>query len=204
MPARTTEPKESMLSQSQVLERGWTKGMIEKFLPNPVLKKNPMYRSASPMKLYPEAEVFAVEVTPEFAAAKEKADKRKEGAKKAVRTKTDALRSDLDRFIESIEIDVIPDKDLRRAAVEATQNWYDETEQYDKTAECADDTTVNRWCVNFIRHNLTRYDEKLMESKGKTGIGSLYAEFKIALLRRIAEAYPKYRDEIENQIQMTY
>lgn len=195
---------EPLLTQTQLVERGWTKSMIPRFLPDPILKPNPMYKSASPMKLYREEDVLAAEKTTEFSVAKEKAERRKVGAQKAVETKTKGLRADVERFLASVNIDSIPYNELRFAAIDAKQKWYDDTDQWEKCAIEADEETKDRWCVNYIRHNLTHYDEQLWHMKGKTGTKQLYPEFKIALLRKIAEIYPRFRDEIERQIATTY
>ena len=40
--------KAEMITQSTILEMGWTKSMITKLLPEPILKPNPHYRSAAP------------------------------------------------------------------------------------------------------------------------------------------------------------
>ncbi len=41
-----------MITQSTILEMGWTKSMITKLLPEPTLKLNPHYRSAAPMRIW--------------------------------------------------------------------------------------------------------------------------------------------------------
>ena len=39
-----------MITQSRIIEEyGWTKSLISKFLPDPVLKANPHYRKAAPL-----------------------------------------------------------------------------------------------------------------------------------------------------------
>lgn len=44
-----------MITQSRIIEEyGWTKSLISKFLPDPVLKANPHYRKAAPMRLWDE------------------------------------------------------------------------------------------------------------------------------------------------------
>ena len=45
-----------MITQSRIIEEyGWTKSLISKFLPDPVLKANPHYRKAAPMRLWTDA-----------------------------------------------------------------------------------------------------------------------------------------------------
>ena len=77
-----------MITQSRIIEEyGWTKSLISKFLPDPVLKANPHYRKAAPMRLWDEDTVKQVMTTSEFQDAMEKANKRKKSASKAVETK---------------------------------------------------------------------------------------------------------------------
>jgi len=56
-----------MITQSRIIEEyGWTKSLISKFLPDPVLKANPHYRKAAPMRLWDEDTVKQVMTTSEF------------------------------------------------------------------------------------------------------------------------------------------
>ena len=62
------------------------------------------------------------------------------------------------------------------------------------------DDTLKRWCVNYIRHRLTSYNSDLLGLNGKIGKDIAYNYFKKAVLEKIAEAYPKYKDECFRQI----
>lgn len=47
--------KPKMITQSRIIgEYGWTKSLINKFLPDPILKRNPHYSKAAPMRLWEE------------------------------------------------------------------------------------------------------------------------------------------------------
>ena len=197
-------PTDNLLNQTALSKRGWTKTLIARFLPEPILKTNPRYKSAAPMKLWKMEDVEVAEASEEFAEAKSQTERRKASATKAVQTKTNALRADSEAFTKTIRIKVIPDAKLRELAVESRQMWYDETDafsRFGRNAYEADETTVNRWCVNFIRHHLTTYDENLARMKGKTGVREIYPEFRNAILRKIAEAYPKYAEEARRQME---
>lgn len=62
-----TQQKPKMITQSRIIgEYGWTKSLINKFLPEPTLKKNPYYRSAAPMKVWDEEIVKKVMKTSDF------------------------------------------------------------------------------------------------------------------------------------------
>lgn len=41
-----------LLSQTALLERGWTKRQITEYLPKPTLYKNPRFPSQAPMKVW--------------------------------------------------------------------------------------------------------------------------------------------------------
>jgi hypothetical protein len=69
-------------------ERGWTEAMIRDLLGEPDLHvDNPNYKSAAPMRLWRLQKVEAIEALPEFAARKERAERQRTAAGKAVQTK---------------------------------------------------------------------------------------------------------------------
>ena len=199
-----------MITQSKIMsEYGWTKSLINKFLPDPVLKPNPHYGSSSPMRLWEEDTVKQVMMTPEFQDAMEKANKRKKSASKAVETKCSKMNHNVQQFIDAITIKVLPDGELKNRALKAKQEWYQchpyssngdwITESYVKDVYGADEETLNRWIVNYIRHNLVSYDNFLDGIGGKVGSTEAYPEVKISVLEKIAVAYPQYKDECERQ-----
>ena len=59
------------MSQKTLINRGWSKKMIDHFFPDPLLVDNPFYKSAAKMRLYPINEVKTVECTEEFLKMKE-------------------------------------------------------------------------------------------------------------------------------------
>lgn len=75
--------KEQLISQSAVLSMGFTKSMIGKLLPPPVLKRNPHYASSAPMKLWREEDVRSAMETQEFQTMAAKAAARKAASAKA-------------------------------------------------------------------------------------------------------------------------
>jgi hypothetical protein len=69
-------------------ERGWTETMIRDLLGDPDLyADNPHYKSAGPMRLWRLPRAEAAEGDPAFAARKERADRQRAAAGKAVETK---------------------------------------------------------------------------------------------------------------------
>lgn len=54
-------------SVPELKARGWTRTLIERFLPEAdATRPNPMFRSAAPMRLYCQQRVVAIEATEEF------------------------------------------------------------------------------------------------------------------------------------------
>ena len=199
--------KEEMITQSTIIEMGWTKTMITKFLPEPILKDNPHYNNAAPMKLWRKNDVMEIMATPEFIEAMEKAAKRKEAAGKAKQTKQKKLAEEMEKVIASLSVLIVPEKNLIKRTIKAKNEWYafnaslrNEWLDCEVTVGGVDDSTLNRWVVNFIRHRLVRYDDALRLMDGRVGKYDVYPEFKRAVLEKIAEAYPNYAAECQRQI----
>lgn len=193
------------LTQTEVLELGFTKSMIDKLLPDPELRKNNMYRGGYPIKLWKEDDVLSVMETDTYIELKAKADKRRASCAKATETKANKLRIECEKKIELISVKRIDTDLLVNKTLAAKQNWYRQQSSIrgeiwcERNAYQADQDTVDRWCVNYIRHKLTRYDKDLYSMKGKVGCHDAYADYKAAVLDKIAETYPEYADECEMQ-----
>lgn len=199
--------KEKTFNQSDLIAMGWTKTMISKLLPEPILKPNPMYRSAAPMKTWRETDVLAIMETPEYSKLYQKAQQRKQVAQKAVNTKKEQTNKILEEMEKEIRVKIISDTDLVFQTISAKQNWYayqavirEDCDCYHQKLENVDGETLNRWVVNYIRHNLVSYDDSLEKIKGKVGKNNAYFSYKETVLRAIARAYPKYAEECERQI----
>ena len=176
------------------------KVLLKKFLPEPKLVVNPHYRSAPPMRLWKEVDVLKTMETAEFKEAFTKVEKRKKAASKAVDTKKAKLKEQETKFLKSIHIKILSDKTLRKKALKAKQDWYEQKEFESKSYEShdvykADESTVQRWVVNYIRHNLVKYDNFLEKIYGKVGVHECYVDTKVIILQKIAEVYPDYEEE---------
>lgn len=104
--------KSQMITQSTILAMGWTKTMIKNLLPEPTERPNPHYKCAAPMKLWEQDKVLEVMETEDFKKALEKASKRKNAAKSAVKTKEKHLKEKMVEIANSFEIRIIPDDEL--------------------------------------------------------------------------------------------
>lgn len=193
-------------TQKDLLESGWTKTLIKNFLPAPELKDNPIYRSAPKMKIWRREDVEKAMKSKDYQEAKAKADKRRKASQKAIDTKNAKLEIWIQEKLSAVQIKVIAYEDLRRRTISAKQNWYNyQTDlrnnfEYRNTAMDADDGTIKRWMVNFVRHNLTKYDETLFQMRGKVGKKEKYLQYRDGVLSKIAEAYPYLANECQRQI----
>ncbi|MCD8049940.1 MAG: hypothetical protein LUG52_10200 [Clostridia bacterium] len=217
-----TKTNTKKFTQTDVLALGWTRRMIDELLPQPELKKNPHRRHGAPMKLWREDTVREAMQTEEFKAALEKANVRRQSAKKAVATKTAKLTDEMERIAASITVTILSPTELYQNTLDnqaevSRERMIDhmdylerhgldfthEYQQYDIKYFIAptpdDDATLKRWTVNYIRHKLVSYDSNLDKLHGKTGKDDGYKAFKTAVLKKIAQAYPDYAGECERQ-----
>lgn len=188
--------KAQLISQSTVLDMGFTKSMIAKLLPAPVLKPNPWYRSAAPMKLYRIEDVSAAMETEAYRVASEKAEARRSSAEKAVETKRQKGEALIDTIVEELVVERIDTKELKRIVLREKEERAAERGDY---LHSLDDETIARWMVNYVRHNLCQYDDGLMALVGKVGKDALYVRLKEGTLRKIAQVYPELEDECMRQ-----
>lgn len=186
-----------MLIKEKVKELGFTDSMIAKLLPDPIEKRRIGY--GSPYKLWDRKAVEAAMATPKFAELSARAAKKREAAAKGVAKRRARCAADFDERIARIKVGAMPIGAVRRNAREARMRRAWEQGDYGFDAQHADKGTLDRWCVNYIRHELTDYDADLYEGKGQIGIGEEYARYRNAVLDAIADAYPMLADECRRQ-----
>lgn len=201
--------EKELITQTELLKRGWTKGMITKLLPDPLLKNNP-YNRSSQIKLWELETIEQIETQPSFMDAKKAADKRKCSAKKAKETRFNNLMAIVQAAIDSTKIKMLDDETLRRKAIYHAKERYLRKSGNDYfDSNNLQEATICRWVVNYIRHQLVKcnyyatYDNILYDFRGKLGKDELYLYYKSALLDKIAAAYPKYAEECGLQKEKT-
>lgn len=200
-----TKEKTPMITKSRLKsERGWTDKLLKTFLPAPdVVAENPNYRSGPPMLLFAVEKIDVIEQTEEFKAAVVGTAKRKEGAKKAVATKTQQLR----KWLKTVQIHVpafTKDKIIERACKHYNEMQQDRMDEGRSTSgkEATDDSDpkfLERICVNYLRHCLTKYEDHLDKMSGKVGFGEGYGEIRRKIFAKISETYPWLADECKRQ-----
>ncbi|MEV6030200.1 hypothetical protein AB0L65_03570 [Nonomuraea sp. NPDC052116] len=191
---------------AELRERGWSAAMVRKMLDPPDLTRpNPVFRSASPMKLYEGERVKAAEQSESFAVLRARAARRSEAAKAAAERR----RGETLVGVELLRI-VIPALEwdaLTRRAV-AHRNRRDAERARDRfdhiptpaRLETVDGPTLGRWVVNYLRHSLTSYDAELEELFGKVGRAAGTSLLQRRIYAAIAEAYPVLAEECQRQL----
>ena len=185
------------ITQSDLFKMGWTKTMIKRFLPEPILIKNPHYKHAPDIKLWDEAEVLKAMGTAEFKAALQEAERRKAIANKAVCTKQKRTEEKLSEIKRQIRVTVIPEQLLINRTIADKNLWNDYS---GVTADEVDEGTLSEWIVDYIKNNLVAWNSNMKKLQGRTGAAKAQLEFTKAVLIEISIAYPKYADECQRQI----
>lgn len=188
---KNKKQSETFITAATLKERGWTKKMIDTFLPEPdKTAPNPYYKKAPDMRLYCLKRVLTKERTKKFAEALLNAQKRKQSAAKAVETK---LSKTMD-YVNNLKI-VIPGMEKSRLIELACQS-YNEFHYYigdydGRTASPDSDITfLSRICTNYIRHNCTQYENDLEKMFGKTGVQEGHDMLQKKINDAIYEKYP--------------
>lgn len=192
--------EEKLVTQSTVLSMGFTKSMIAKLLPAPTLKQNPHYKSSAPMKLWKEADVLAAMDTDAFREAAAKAERRKAAASKGIDTKRKNAEVLADELISAIRVQRVELPELERLALDAQQKWYNFRGR--GGIEFPNREDVDRWMVNYIRHELCEYDDSLytLFRPGRmANKDMLYPKIKNETLAKIAQVYPELAEECKKQ-----
>lgn len=112
------------------------------------------------------------------------------------------ILSDYDTAIAAaIDAGDSPEDAARKFGVSpnAKQEWFLEHGNVDMATPNTE--TLERWMVNFVRHNLCEYDDKLIDLFGLVGKEELYHRLKTETLAKIAEVYPELDVECKRQAQ---
>lgn len=195
--------KVETIHQADLLSvRGWTKKLIEDFYPIPFARKK-RYGSSVLIKLFSLEEVVKIENDPlfkvRFDMVLKQRENRKNGSQKAIETKTKKIVE----LIESINISVISvkQKDLVADAVDSYNEFQLDRGNYNGTATLkCDKEFLDRIVVNYIRHNLTEYDEGLDLLYKRVGQQKAYQLLREKVFSAIAKAYPNYKNECSKQL----
>lgn len=180
---------------------GFTESLIDKFLPEAELtKRNPKYKCAAPMQLWLITTVERAMETEEFKAAMEKTKKRKASAQKVAEAKRAETYRIIEEEIKNLTVYKLSYEKAESEALKSQVNFYRwKGYLHPEDAYGADEATITRWTVNFIRHELTNYGAVVDSLSRRVGKSGAYWDFDKAIYAKIAETYPKYSEECKRQ-----
>jgi hypothetical protein len=185
-------------SLAGLIERGWTRTPIERFLPKPdAAKPNPIFRRAAPLRLYRRERVEVIEATEEFQTALKRAEVRRRAAMRAVETKTALTLKMAEQLLVKVEQMSLGTL-LKRAMAH-----YEALHDHLRSVKCKPwgeaDPFRDRICVNYLRHNATQYHEHLDRINGKVGRGQAYLLLWQRIGKEIETKYPALAAEFKRQ-----
>lgn len=190
--------KESIfLTKTNIINRtGWSKTLADRLLGDPdKTKKHSTYKTM--ISLYKEDRVLEIEKTSDFISHQVKLSKRREAAKKAVKTKKERLINE----IESMDVKIVSMsmKHVRKQAINAYNEWNIFEGKF--ASDKDDQDFLDRITVNYIRHELTDYDQTLYELSGKTGSFEARELIWKKIFGAICKTYPALEKECQRQLE---
>jgi len=181
--------------------RKWSDRLIKKYMPVPdEIRNNPYYGQASTMKLYKISRVEAIEKNEQFLIDFQKTILRRKSSLKMVETKKDNLFIQISELPISVEI--IPRNELITLVIDAynDRNYYKDY----LTLRDLDQSTLERLTVNYIRHELTSYDQCLGLIFSKVGKKEGYRLLIERIYNCISESYPELTRECTLQFRRKF
>lgn len=188
------EGKTDYFTATELRERSWTERIIKKLnltpcgiIPNPEC-------SASTIKTYDRNLVESLEATDEFKALV-KADKsRRKGVLKEDKKRKESLIEKVGKV--EIKVEYVPEPFLTTMALADYNTWRIEKRKTFEWASGKSDRRFQRKIRhNYIRHNLTNYDQIMPEITKKIRSEEEYAEIRSILIKRIKEAWQAAENE---------
>lgn len=146
---------DNKITLTEVKKLGFSAKLIELLLPEPKLVDNPFYNSAAPMKLWNEKDVKDAMEKDEFIQYQEKRKKRQVAAEERRKQKSD-LYDAVQRSLDRIVVEVISLDKLKHRVL-----WYNNGYE-------ANEGTIRRWMVNYVKYKMIYYDGELLEIAEKT------------------------------------
>lgn len=184
--------------------RGWTDSLIKEFSPSPDdTTPNPWYRSAPPIRLYLKDRIASIEASSDFQEQIKLIRRRKQAAARAVNTKLDRLRQQIEAWQPSV-----PRLEMGELIERACESYNSHKldllieRGYDYTPATpeSDEAFLDRITVNYLRHNLTSYERKLARQYCKVGVRQSYVMISRRIFTAISSVYPELADECERQL----
>lgn len=190
------------LNKKQLKERGWSQQMINHFLDKP--------DDVQRLGRYCEEHLFfiprieRIETTDEFNSAHEKYLTRRNAGKLAAKKQAEERITSAETM--PICIVRVPIEQLLEDAIDhfnSRRRWrrYEDDYSFPNTADQNSDREfLQRIQVNYIRHELTSYDSKLLAQRGRIGGNDAVPIIRRRVFFEISYAYPHLESECFRQM----
>ena len=192
--------RDKFFNIKQLKERGWTQSKINSWLKEPdATIANPIYRSASPSKLFLIARVKRQEKNKRFIEWIDKSKSKRQKLSKTLKEVNANKRRELIMYINSLNITIpkMSYSKLTKLAIEHYNDLWHSRGRYEKVATALDDRAfLNRICINMLRHEQEIYEEELYNLFGKIGKEEGYLILKEKVNSEICKIYPLLFEEI--------
>jgi hypothetical protein len=176
-----SEPKVSRCTRPTLVARGWTDALIAEFLGEPdAFATNPHYRTGPKMRLYDLSRVLEAEKREDFIARRAAILAKRPTRRKAAAAVSSRKLATLFAWVDNLNI-VIPSMPLERLYSLALGR---------RVVEGLDNNYVARKCANYLRHEVTSYDDLLLHTFGQTGTEEACTRLRQRIQGKICEAYP--------------
>lgn len=183
-------------------ERGWSERLIEDLLGEPdrlARKQARRYGRAKyrPAKLYASGRVNIAEQDERFIAYQAKRQRRSQASKRTA----DRKRAELEAWAHNVPIAVkpLPLDAVYKRSLESREAWETSRGRSNFDGGNAPAGVRARWAVNYVRHELTSYDDTLLQAYGEVGIDRAVAAIRNRVLGEIASVYPELAAECARQ-----
>ena len=185
-----------MYTLTQIKQMGFTDSIIKTLNIIPTeIKPNPRNKKY-PIKLFLKSYIDELVVSEQFLTLHNANINRRLGALKSTNTKVEKLMRDIDNL--NIRIKIVENVEVLALR---QYNEYNITQL--RLVNVKDDVRfLDRLCVNYIRHELTNYDNSLDFTVGKVGKYKAFNRINEKIYTKIKEVYPQYRDECDRQLKI--
>jgi hypothetical protein len=196
--------EERMVSKKTLKIYGFTNKMINRFLPIPDKEIENNHSKNSPtIKLYFLSKVKRVMEREDFKImseeVKEKRSDRKISAAKSVETKKRKILE----YAESLDIEIeeiLSKEKLIKCAIFSYNDFQSNKGSRSFALESSNTSFLNMITVNYIRYNMSDYEENIYKSYGKVGRNLAANIIRKKVFLAIIRAYPWLEEECNKQM----
>ncbi len=182
------------LSVAAIINRGWTRTAVDKFLGAPDKQVKNTYNKKMPIKLFEIERVISAEQTEQFQQWKSASIKRQDSAIKVAERKAAELLDIVSKVV--IDIRLIPKEKLTDRAIKSWEGFQASRGDFQNW----NSSDTSRLEVNYVRHKLTSYHDYLDFLFAKVGKSQAYVLLKNRVLAQIAIVYPHLNAECSAQM----